>query len=96
MSAYLIERDDVVEALENASLDADVLSTAYSGRGMYGSTCLGITCTLSQFCGFLVQLALVNEDAATTLSDRVSSDSMGHSSIFYFRGVSLDGEDDES
>ena len=71
----------------------------YSGRGMYGRECVGIVAEgwqEDEIINSLVEQVLDNEydgdddyydDARDDVSGRMSSDSMGLSAIFYFRGV---------
>lgn len=74
----------------------------YSGRGMYGATCLGYV-TDDGPAQFQLQLAKVlagGEDKTLTVdevSDAMeylgspSSDSMGLSTIYYYRGIQVEG-----
>ena len=61
----------------------------YSGRGMYGVFCIGITCSLSDFIK-LIATAMVaavgndNEDHFIYRVGYVVSDTMGKSLVFYF------------
>jgi hypothetical protein len=85
----------LVEADVESSEDdfADVIYTDYSGRGMYGATCLGIVVPsrsdAPKVVGYLA-VALAEEDGdVDALLDEVATDSMGRDTIVYFRGVEL-------
>ena len=81
--------------------DGEVRS--YSGRGMYGETCLGVSIDGS-LVAFVMQLAarLTVEghfDLAESLAAQACTDSMGRGSIVYFSCITapadIDDEDDE-
>lgn len=83
---------DILTDREDASPEDAYLTFDYSGRFMYGKTCFGIVGGISEYGRFLVQLASTGpegEDAAHELAQRVSTDSMGLDSIFYFPGVTI-------
>jgi len=64
----------------------------YSGRGMYGKTCIGFT--MPGDGALLLGMALMavlDEDEATEMARMLRTDSMGRDTIFYFPGVTLDG-----
>lgn len=71
--------------------DEDVRND-YSGRGMYGKECFGITCGQEQLIKFVVAYAIAAAERGETdldwLSD-VRSDSMGMSTIWYWPNVQL-------
>lgn len=89
-----VDRDLILEALDNAGSDAADLRASYSGQGMMGSECFGIVGDLSQFVNFMVELATIDQDIASNLADRVQSDTMGYQSIYYFPGYTLGDEED--
>ena len=75
----------------------------YSGRGMFGEQCLGITGNIGSIISNLVSLAfeqggeMSDTDKmhiVTGLSRGVSVDSMGLSSIVYFPGVRFTSQDE--
>lgn len=94
------------DAIDLAGLDHDQLRTDYSGRGMYGSTCVGIVGTLNHAILFVTALALIEndpfeEETMTSLDAMeaigefvrgytMSQDSMGLDSIFYWTGIQVD------
>ncbi len=91
-----ISKADVLEALFQADLDERDVSWAYSGRFMYGKTCFGVTASLADFLKFMVYLAAeIGEEEASLLADKVSSDSLGRSLIYYFPGVNVVDYDEE-
>lgn len=71
----------------------------YSGRGMYGKSCIGVTGDdIGNVIRMLFELKDNDEDLAYVLVDgRIATDSMGLSTIFYWPGVSVedDGDEDE-
>lgn len=89
--------------IENAAYEADLdteedIYWEYSGRYMYGEKCFGIVGSVSDFARFLVMLTYLDDgpDEAYELSQRVNTDSMGRSTIFYFPGVKVVGDDDSA
>lgn len=70
------------------------LTATYSGRGMFGDQCIGLTGTAGDLMRFVVALIELDEALiADELADRVLSDNMGTETIFYFPGVTV--EEDE-
>ena len=80
--------DYIKEAIEAIGLDAHLRS--YSGRGMYGSSCVGVVCSMQEFVQIVTQAAIdadKDEDCDINFSydvSKVSSDSMGLSTIYYW------------
>lgn len=104
-----ITRDDIDTAASWCDFDPEEdVRTDYSGRGMYGRTCIGFTGeNPTVFVTALVSAALVREqgdgvtvwDTVEALGDlgRAGSDSMGLDRITYWPGLQLDAlqlEDD--
>jgi hypothetical protein len=100
----LVPRQLIEDTLDSIGLDPESdLRADYGGRNMYGATCLGIVCSLAEYGAFLVELSHAyseNEDMesdfAQDFAQRARSDSMGRGEIFYFPGVKLEAEDDDS
>ncbi len=98
ISEELIDR-----AFYHADLDMDEnLRREYSGRGMYGGKCFGIVCRqVGQVVQFMIHLSkLVEEegmdpDMVLEMTERMSSDSMGMSSITYFPGFTIGNDPDD-
>lgn len=77
------------------------LTSDYSGRAMYGDTCIGVIGSTSDLLKFVARVATWNveneEDADSPegielvedLADSARSDSMGRDMVFYFPGVKL-------
>jgi hypothetical protein len=96
---------DVVDCSGNAFDEAeDVIRKDYSGRGMYGRTCLGIVVdNQSDFIAFIKELAdryYAGEGAYAELSEEmrefydnyleaVTQDSMGRATIYYWPRVQV-------
>ena len=65
----------------------------YSGRGMYGDTCLGVTFdNLQDFLGFYTELVTSFPHHAARLA-AVSTDGMGLGTIYYWRGIKPSGQE---
>ena len=82
----------ILDALDQAGLDEEVVHWNYSGRGMYGDTCFGIVGYLPDLIKFIASFASFGDDW-TWLED-VKEDNMGRQMIFYWPGVKV--EDDAS
>lgn len=91
-----IDYDLAVEAAEQADLEATAVRS-YSGRAMYGATCLGLVCEqegqLTEFIMALVEIAAERDVHIDTraLTRGLRTDSMGLSMIGYWPGVDLTG-----
>jgi hypothetical protein len=75
----------------------------YSGRAMYGQTCIalvGDTGDLMRFIAELIQVFdVIDPDAVDTvqsLADAIRTDSLGYDTVFYFPGITLEPEDDHT
>lgn len=85
--------------------DLGYSTRSYSGRGMYGKYCLGVTLDAGSESRFLLELGMAigefnadptNElEQTISLPNRVSSDSMGLDRIIYFPNVEYVGEGDD-
>lgn len=92
-----IPRDALEQLAINADLDLeDELRLDYSGRGMYGSTCIGIVgsvTTLTHFIRTLSEQVLVGEENGLVpfLEEvhNVRQDSMGRDQIFYWPYITV-------
>ncbi|UJE15729.1 hypothetical protein SEA_LIGMA_75 [Gordonia phage Ligma] len=98
-----IARETIDEIICQLDLDEDQVRPDYSGRGMYGSTCLGfVTGTPTQVAQFTVLLALAANghdpfteidpyDLIEAIGDLPpsSTDSMGYETITYWRGITV-------
>lgn len=78
--------------------DMNYETRSYSGRGMFGKTCLGVTVdNVAQFClelGHAIgQHNEQNDDDLIELPRQISTDSMGRSAIVYFPYVAFVDED---
>lgn len=65
---------------------------SYSGRGMYGSECVGFTTSDYSGAGDLAKFVLavsqaLGTDVAVQIADATRTDSMGRGTIYYFPGV---------
>lgn len=67
---------------------------SYSGRGMYGRECLGVT--VEDPISFTLELGYaIGQEETSELPRRTSWDSMGLDYIVYFPNVPYDGEDED-
>jgi hypothetical protein len=101
-----LKRSQIEQAMELAGIDLEQLRTDYSGRGMYGETCMAITMdSLSDLAQFLVELTgmLVADtigdeypdvdeviDPARELTHKLHTDSMGRSLVAYWPTATLE------
>lgn len=88
-----LDYDTLLDALYDADLDEDAIRSNYSGRGMFGDACLGIT---FESIGQLMQLAAVLGTDYANLFRGARTDSMGMHMIVYFPGVTLTGDPAEA
>lgn len=108
MDSIHITKDELA-AIKSKAYDEDLEFTGedanvdwrfdYSGRGMYGGSCVGVVVpnigTLLRL--FAVMATVLDRDAMDTLYDAIHEDSMGYSTIYYFPGVTAEKawDDDE-
>lgn len=79
------ELQDIIE-----KMDVGVKVRSYSGRGMFGKTCLGVVVRRGDELRFLVELGYAIKEADGVIPERMNQDSMGLDSIIYFPSVSYD------
>ena len=87
-----------LDSIETA-LNGDGEVRAYSGRNMYGKSCLGIVSDDPVKCLLALARNLMDMDERDTLTMLVDTwnrqDSMGRSAtVTYFPNLAMDGEDD--
>lgn len=82
--------------------DEDEVSPGYSGRGMYGDTCLGYHGSQPMLFVFDLARLLAGDDDADEIRreiserlSRFSTDSMGRGTIFYWPSVRVEGAEEE-
>lgn len=76
----------------------EITRTDYSGRGMYGKTCVGFVVRPRDVAAVGAAIALAFGDDLTptcTMLERTSQDSMAFDVIVYFPGVTLAEESEE-
>lgn len=94
-----LEQNEIVKVMQTALQelsfsDDEPQLRSYSGRGMYGKECVGVTLDISQFAEFCARAALfardidsedmaLEEDLCYVLST-TNWDSMGRSTIYYW------------
>jgi hypothetical protein len=90
----------LIQAIEDAGYEA----RSYSGRGMYGKSCVGVVCGRNESFALGVKIAMTlqasgEEDAESSveaLADLwVQTDSMGHDMIVYFPGIAWEQQDED-
>jgi len=74
------------ELLEDAAYGAGMEFQSYSGRGMYGTTCIGVTGDIAQLIRMVLLVAEVAPDLAQKLAE-VSTDNMGLDYIYYWTSI---------
>jgi hypothetical protein len=91
---YTVSREALEDACYDADLDPDsAIRADYSGRAMYGATCLGLVHDgQGELIKFVIALVQYDEDAADWLSS-TRSDSMGLSQITYWPRVTVADEE---
>lgn len=77
MSLLLEEAEQIVEAMQNDGYDASVYED-YSGRGMFGETCVGIVTDCPTLVGFYCGKAGLDVESVPERQD-----SMGFDVIVY-------------
>ena len=98
---------DLEYAMNDADLDIDQLRRDYSGRFMYGRTCIGIVGTSRDLMRFalLVMPQVVDElqtgdrDVIPQVPEEwldIRTDDMGRDMIFYWPSVQAPDQDDET
>ena len=86
-----VDLDALLEVADIVGLDADDVRTGYSGRGMYGKTCVGFDLDgSSSLLGLGAALASVFPDTYTEFLHRARTDGMGRGIIVYFPGIETD------
>lgn len=103
MRTLTISTSELDTLTDILNINSDDIRTDYSGRGMYGTTCLGIV--LSDVTPIQLGVALVEAltadpddmgqvesawEAAADIARRARTDSMGLGSIVYFPGVTVE------
>jgi len=102
-----INRYQIEQAMELAGIDLEQLRNDYSGRDMYGETCMAITMDslsdLAQFLVFLTGMLVADTiedeypdvyeviEPARELAHKLHTDSMGRSLVVYWPHVTLEG-----
>jgi len=93
-TAGLYETDEDTERDEWGDDDIDAISIreGYSGRGMYGGTCLGIVVSSQRTAFRLIacMAEVLGLDTTLDITRKAATDSMGRDMIVYFPGVTLD------
>ncbi len=83
------------EMLESAGYDC----RSYSGRGMFGQTCLGVSCEIGElFQAILGEVNETNLDSLWSLQKtfrEMKTDSMGRGTIVYFPDVEFSDNNSE-
>ena len=90
-----VKREVLEDVVYRSDMDLDQIRSDYSGRGMYGRECLGLTCTLPDLLMFAINFELIHgddEDADLLPSEwipQVQEDSMGRGAIYYWPSVQV-------
>lgn len=87
-----VPADTIIGALCNSDQgDEDSIYTNYSGRYMYGATCFGVVLSGPvALARFMIELSQEDYDLALDLSQRMAVDNMGHDTIYYFPGYTIE------
>jgi hypothetical protein len=100
MFTTTITREQLDEILDTAELveddgdggtDSVDIRADYSGRGMYGTKCLGFTVSAhaASMRIAVAMSAVLGADEAREIVSRTQTDSMGRDMIVYFPGLTL-------
>lgn len=90
--------------IEEQGEDANIrIYEGYSGRGMYGKECIGVTGSLGDIVSALLEGALKMASTMSRFEKRdllddvqnMQRDSMGHDMIVYWPGIEFVGEQEE-
>lgn len=88
-----ITKSDLLSVLWESDIDVeDSPRWGYSGRGMYGRKCFGFVGTMENYGAFIIAMVVTledGEDFAREFASRVTTDSMGFDTIFYFPGIQI-------
>jgi hypothetical protein len=81
----------MTQAAKIASTSHTKIYDGYSGRGMYGETCVGFTVRNSRNAAALTAAIVrtLDDDVADAMIGRLNTDSLGMGTIVYFPGISI-------
>ena len=84
--------------LQDLAFEVDGDARTYSGRGMYGKSCAGITISDESSLvelGAAIVTTIEDEDLSDTLIKGARLDSMGRGVIVYWPTIETDGDDED-
>lgn len=90
----MIAAQHFIDALKGQS--DDIKATSYSGRGMFGVKCIGVSLDRT---GQVMELAVLllagglSKNEVTDLGDQMVTDAMGHGLIVYWPRIKLTPEE---
>lgn len=85
-----IKRTLIENVAWDSDLDLENIRDSYSGRYMYGKSCLGIVVDdINKAFRFVSYMTDIDPDIGFELADKAKLDSMGLSTIVYFPGVTV-------
>lgn len=88
MESILISKQDLIGAIESCPFDVTGVRMNYSGRFMYGRTCLGIVGDPSDLVLFVQHVVPgIPELEDVDLSSDLRSDNMGLKMIYYWPDI---------
>lgn len=91
--------NEEIETIENAAYDADATIRSYSGRMMFGQSCIALAIDSTRnLAAFFVSLGANNTTLAAKLSRELRMDQLGLGEIAYWPSISVPAEwaeDDE-
>lgn len=99
MGQKVLSEESFAEIVDVAVVDVDDVTTDYSGRGMYGMQCLGLTVSLAGLAHFLVQVTTLYDEKVADDNEpewepdwftQPESDQLGLGMIFYFPTVTVE------
>lgn len=81
--------DEQRNAFEDAVRGDARIEEDYSGRGMYGESCVGFVGSDRDAAMFWLTLGQTDGDLARRLVRKMQTDSLGRSTIYYFPGFAF-------
>lgn len=90
-----ITNENLERLAQMLDLDSGDVRRDYSGRGMYGASCVGLVVDVPDVVIGVALREIFDEDEAWELARAACSDSMGRSTIVYFPGLVVAQDEDE-
>lgn len=87
--------EDQLDSLRSfLDIEDDDVRRDYSGRGMYGESCIGFVIDIPDVSLGVALCAVLGESIAVDMARDAQADSMGRSTIVYFPGWKVEVDDE--